>query len=442
MSRLSPRARPAAGRPRYPPSSDQPRPPSSLHPTQRPVQAAYSRPYDSRASYPAFLSLFDTVRLQLSCAVRGFADAFRWDVVARLLANDAAIRGALLKSLLLNVLALASVAFFDILLAPLGVDVQNERSWMHRNVGWAYQVLWLLPVVGISLYLNTTYCSFIAKRTFALSHGPRAGAAPPATYSGLLNALATSAYGGIMVISSIAVSFSLRCIPRIGGPASFVFLCWVDAYYCFEHVWIARGLSLARRVRHLEERWAYYFAFGLPTAALCTWGSSLANAALFALVFPAYIIMAMHARPVPLDPYNPLPAPAQTRFTAAGVEAETDIRHPHPLVPIRLPIYAPVLWLNDGVVRVLSMFGGKDMGRSANVGGSSLGSANAGSRRRALSDTAESIEQGEAGQWGSMTGVGIELTTNVGPGIPGRTRVRLGGTAENDVGGYGRRKVD
>lgn len=27
-------------------------------------------------------------------------------------------------------------------------------------------------------------------------------------------------------------------------------------------IWIARGLSLSRRVRHLEERWAYYLAFG------------------------------------------------------------------------------------------------------------------------------------------------------------------------------------
>ena len=27
-------------------------------------------------------------------------------------------------------------------------------------------------------------------------------------------------------------------------------------------IWIARGFSLSRRLRHLEERWAYYFAFG------------------------------------------------------------------------------------------------------------------------------------------------------------------------------------
>lgn len=27
-------------------------------------------------------------------------------------------------------------------------------------------------------------------------------------------------------------------------------------------IWVARNLSIAGRVRHLEERWAYYFAFG------------------------------------------------------------------------------------------------------------------------------------------------------------------------------------
>lgn len=55
----------------------------------------------------------------------------------------------------------------------------------------------------------------------------------------------------------------------------------------YRFIWVARGLSLSGRVRYLEERWAYFFAFGLPLAVLCTWGSGLANAALFALLFPA-----------------------------------------------------------------------------------------------------------------------------------------------------------
>ena len=120
-------------------------------------------------------------------------------------------------------------------------------------------------------------------------------------------------------------------------------------------------------MRYLEERWPYFFAFGFPSAALCTWGSGLANAALFALLFPAvracygtiavrggaefsfqYIIMAMHARPVPQDPFNPL----------LSSEKNGTVRFPSPLIPIRLPIFAVVIWLNDLVVRILSVGGG------------------------------------------------------------------------------------
>ncbi|KAJ2965788.1 hypothetical protein NUW54_g14001 [Trametes sanguinea] len=160
---------------------------------------------------------------------------------------------------MLNTLSLVSIYFFDWLLLPLA---QGQQKWFHRNLGWFYQVLWLLPVVGISFYLNSSWCTLIAKRTFTLQHGSRAVAQPPSTYSGMLNALATSAYRAVMVFTSVVVSFALAYIPYVGPVAAFAFLCWVDAYYCFEFIWIARGYSLARRVRHLEERWAYYFAFG------------------------------------------------------------------------------------------------------------------------------------------------------------------------------------
>jgi len=73
--------------------------------------------------------------------------------------------------------------------------------------------------------------------------------------------------------------------------------------------------------------------------------------------------MAMHARPLPVDPYSP-------------VNPENDmIRHPSPFVPIRLPIFALVLFLNDWIVKVLTVGGG-------------------GSRsRRSLSDAANNVEE-------------------------------------------------
>ncbi|KAF7972653.1 hypothetical protein HWV62_17328 [Athelia sp. TMB] len=335
------------------------------YPTHRPAQS-------SRSLYPTFLSLPDTVKLQLLSASRGLLEAFRWDIVVSTVTSDPEIRANVYKSVLLNSLSLTSIYTFDILLQPL---VRDQQKWFHRNVGWFYQALWLLPVVCVSLYLNSSWCGLIAKRTFMLQHGSRTAQQAPVTYTGLLTMLATSAYRVVMVFTSIVVGFALGAVPLVGPPLGFCFMCWVDAYYCFEFIWIARGMSLSTRVRHLEERWAYYFAFGLPSAALCMWGSSLANAALFALLFPAYIIMAMHAHPVPKDPYSP-----------AGTE--DIIRHPSPFVPIRLPIFAAVIWLNDWFVRIISVGGGSGARRSTG------GAPRAVRQMRRMSEGVENAEEG------------------------------------------------
>jgi len=113
--------------------------------------------------------------------------------------------------------------------------------------------------------------------------------------------------------------------------------------------------------------------------------------------------MAMHAHPIPLDPYSPLSPVTPTASTMSSTE-ET-IRHPSPFVPIRLPIFAIVIWLNDWIVRVISVGGGKRGGSGGKKGG----------RGRGLSDGFERAEEG------------VELDTFGGRG--GRARI-------------GRRKVD
>ncbi|KAF8894704.1 etoposide-induced protein 2.4-domain-containing protein [Infundibulicybe gibba] len=323
--------------------------------------SGYPPPQSSRASYPVFIPLGQTIWLHSSWAWRGLRDSLRLDVVVSTIVNDAEIRANIYKSLLLNSLSLISIYTFDLLLQPL---VKDQEKWFKRNMGWFYQVLWLLPVVGTSFYLNSTWCTTIAKRTFTLQHGTRAThQQPPVTYTGMLTAIATSAYRAVMVFTSVVVSFVLGSIPYIGPAASFIFMCWIDAYYCFEFVW------------------AYYFAFGLSSAVLCTWGSSLANAAIFALVFPIFIILAMHAHPVPLDPYNPLPP----------IHSEGVTHHPSPFIPIRLPIFALVMWLNDAIVRLLSVGGGT---QAASAKSTTSHGPSAPGRARAFSDTTESVEEG------------------------------------------------
>jgi hypothetical protein len=63
---------------------------------------------------------------------------------------------------LLNGISLLSIYVFDLLLHPLSKDegdgggqaMRPPRNGVHRSVGWFYRVLWLLPVLGVSFYLN------------------------------------------------------------------------------------------------------------------------------------------------------------------------------------------------------------------------------------------------------------------------------------------------
>ena len=91
--------------------------------------------------------------------------------------------------------------------------------------------------------------------------------------------------------------------------------------------------------------------------------------------------MAMHARPEPLDPYNP-----------SGGDV---IRHPSPFIPIRIPVFVPVTFLNDWIVRIINV--------GSNLPGTFSATGNGPVRpqhRRTISDDAESIEQGDAVQIG------------------------------------------
>ncbi|KAJ1309684.1 hypothetical protein OPQ81_006448 [Rhizoctonia solani] len=289
------------------PATPEPRPQPHIHSHQQRVPYL---PYEaSAATYPRFLPVWETARLQVGFFVRGLLDANRWDRVVKIVIEDAEVRSNVFKSLLLNAVSLASIYTLDLVFVPLLAGKQDK--WLHRNFGSLYTIFWLLPVVGVSLYLNSTFSSGLAKRVYHLHHGR--SAAPAATgFSGMLNTIATSAYRVILIFSYMVISLALSYVPIIGSTAAFIFVCWIDAFYCFEFMWIARGMRLSERVRYEEERWAYFLAFGLPSTALCMSGSSLANAAVFALVYPAYIIMAMYANPKPDNPYQPIPPPSTT----------------------------------------------------------------------------------------------------------------------------------
>jgi hypothetical protein len=151
-------------------------PPSAVNQPPQPAYEHRTTPsmdqrthVSARESYPTFLPFAESLKLQAGWALRGLVDASRWDIVVRLLAtyvlhivydarnverlfSDAEVRANVFKSVLLNGISLLSVSVLDFLLHPLARD--RPDSWLHRNLGLLYQILWLAPVVGASLYLN------------------------------------------------------------------------------------------------------------------------------------------------------------------------------------------------------------------------------------------------------------------------------------------------
>lgn len=129
------------------------------------------------------------------------------------------------------------------------------------------------------------------------------------------------------------------------------------------------------------------------------------------LIYIQFIIMAMHARPVPQDPYNPVPS----------TESTDTVRFPSPLVPIRMPIFTIVIWLNDLIVRVLS------------VGGTA-------STRHGRTPS-ETTEQAEEGVGVELRNLGRTAAKGHSPAVRGR---RLGDKLPSNgkASGAGRRKRD
>ena len=132
--------------------------------------------------------------------------------------------------------------------------------------------------------------------------------------------------------------------------------------------------------------------------------------------------MAMHAKPVPADPYNPMPPLPASRPGENEV-----VRHPSPFVPIRLPIFTLVIWLNDGIVRVLNAIAGRPVVRHR-----------ASARNQSFGNASESAEDGVS-QMGRKTfsGSGVSSSTSaaMGPkptGLPTSERVKIGTRRKHD----------
>ncbi|CAG8547198.1 6137_t:CDS:10, partial [Dentiscutata heterogama] len=194
-------------------------------------------------------------------------------------------------------------------------------------VALTYQLLWVYPIFILSFVLNAMWYQEIADRAFRMYYGPPINSRR--TYPRALKVMADEIYRALLFMNYLIVATLVYVIPVIGPIISFMYFCWIYAYYSFEYKWINQGWSLEQRIGYFEERWSYFAGFGFLFTVITFFVDQFLSAGVFALFFPLYIIMATNAIPMPRHD-------ERSRFSS--------------LVPYRLRIFWVAKKLNDKII--------------------------------------------------------------------------------------------
>lgn len=82
-----------------------------------------------------------------------------------------------------------------------------------------------------------------------------------------------------------------------GKVLEFVLLSWLYAFYCFDYKWVLMKKPLAARIALFESQWAFYGGFGAVCTLATVPTSFYVGAAVMAVLFPLFILMACDTSP-------------------------------------------------------------------------------------------------------------------------------------------------
>ncbi|KAI8970116.1 etoposide-induced protein 2.4-domain-containing protein [Mycotypha africana] len=221
----------------------------------------------------------------------------------------------------------------------------------HKFLGVSYLALLGIPTHFILLTINGKFYSKVAEKAYqiqaqSVKSNPTAGpaaAASTATVSSFASTILT-----IILYISLGVSANLLAqVPRFGLLLSFLMNCFVMSYYCFEYQWIYKNWNIEKRLSYMESHWAYFLGFGLPGTVITFFLSFLRSSAVFALIYPSFIIMSMLAAPVAPTPYN--------QSTPSGAK---NLQQKEWKIPNKIAIFYPTRKLIDLVIIFVRLVGG------------------------------------------------------------------------------------
>ena len=150
------------------------------------------------------------------------------------------------------------------------------------------RILWVLPAYVVTKGPNMVWYNDIANEAHQARVEVRGTKLPnPGAV------LADFLFSVVLTVIIVVQTMVMLYVPIAGSLLYFFHQALASALFSFEYAWFARGILVQMRVSKLQTYWPYYVGFGTPLALLTMIQMPvLASSALYAAVFPVFIVAA------------------------------------------------------------------------------------------------------------------------------------------------------
>ncbi|KAF5839381.1 etoposide-induced protein 2.4-domain-containing protein [Dunaliella salina] len=119
----------------------------------------------------------------------------------------------------------------------------------------------------------------------------------PRATAGFEEVAAQELFRVVLFLLFYGESWVVGQLPYIGPPLYFLLSCWLWAYYCYDYAWALRGFSLPDRLAFFESSAAFFAGYGLLITLVTSLLPFYIGAAVTALLFPLFVLVACHSDP-------------------------------------------------------------------------------------------------------------------------------------------------
>ncbi|GAM28250.1 hypothetical protein SAMD00019534_114260 [Acytostelium subglobosum LB1] len=230
----------------------------------------------------------------------GVRDSFKVPLAFKILLHSKTLKKLYYNCILLNgIIFLGSYLVYLYWVDPTLEYLLQQFPILSNIFSMIYCLLWVYPVYIFSMVLNSRWYTEIAAEAFRITGFKNTGG--PTSVNRLLSGIVDEIYRNIMFGVFLLLSVVIAFIPYT-SLINFVLVTWLYSFWCFEGRW-----TLMQRLTYFESHWAYMFGYGAVFTLTSFFFPVLIGNAIFALLYPMFIIMSVVAKPIKIVKKGPLP---------------------------------------------------------------------------------------------------------------------------------------